>query len=195
MQDYFPLSERYRYPEFINGQVVLKNGRSTNLRLNYNYMTGEVEFIQAKDTLSISKKKDILYVVAQDTFVYYNGYKEVISGGEIKVGLKQYIKIKDVLEKGAFGTTNRAASIDTYKSIWADGNTYDLVPNQDIEVQMTLEYYISKSSCDFILFNKKNVKQLFPQRADEIKAYIKSNKLDFESRDDLLRFADYLRSL
>ncbi len=37
--------------------------------------------------------------------------------------------------------------------------------------------------------------QLFPQNEDEIKAYIKSNKVDFDSRDDLLRFADYLRSL
>ena len=56
----------------------------------------------------------------------------------------------------------------------------DLIPNEDIEVQMTLEYYLSDSSGDFILFNRKNAIQLFPQKEDDIKAYIKSNKVDFD---------------
>jgi hypothetical protein len=193
--DYFPLKDRYRYKEFVPGQVLFKSGKSNNLKLNYNYLFGEIEFIQAADTLYISKKKDIKFVVAQDTFFYDNGYIEVISGGHIRVGLKQYLKIKDVLKQGALGTTNRGSSIDTYSSMSSHGISYDLVPGEDIEVQMTLEYYISKSSNDFIQFNKKSAIQLFPHRADEIKAFIKSNKVDFDSRDDLLRFADYLRSL
>jgi hypothetical protein len=195
MTDYFPYNERYRYQDFRPGKVVFKNGSSNNINLNYYYLTGEIVFLQTKDTLYISKKKDILYVVAPDTFYYDNGYMEVISGGELKVGLKQYVKIKDVLKEGAMGTMNRVSSIDTYSSLWADGSSYGLVPNENIEVQMTLEYYLSKSSPEFIIFNKKNVIQLFPQKEDEIKAYIKSNKVDFDSRDDLLRFADYLRSL
>ena len=195
VQEYYPVDKRYRYSEFVQGQVVLKNGKSNNLKLNYNFIFGEIEFIQAADTLYISKKKDVRFVVAQDTFFYDNGYIEVISGGQLRVGLKQYVRIKDILKEGALGTTNRNASIDTYSSVTSSNVSYELIPNSDIEVQMTLEYYLSKSSQDFILFNKKNAIQLFPQSADEIKAYIKSNKVDFDSRDDLLRFADYLRSL
>jgi hypothetical protein len=195
MTDYFPYKERYRYPEFIPGKVFFKNGTTNNITMNYYYLTGEIVFVQATDTLYISKKKDLLYVVALDTFYYDNGYMEVISGGELKVGLKQYIKIKDVLKEGAMGTINRVSSIDTYSSLWADGNSYGLVPNENIEVQMTLEYYISNSPGGFVQFTRKNVIQLYPKKADEIKAYVKSNKVDFDSRDDLIRFADYLRSL
>jgi hypothetical protein len=195
VQEYYTVKERYRYREFVPGQVVFRNGKSSNLKLNYNYLFGEIEFIQSADTMYISKKKDIRFVVAQDTFFYDNGYIEVISGGPLRVGLKQYVKIKDTLKEGALGTTNRNASIDTYSSVTSGNVSYDLIPNSDMEVQMTLEYYLSKSSQDFILFNKKNAIQLFPQGADEVKAYIKSNKVDFDSRDDLLRFADYLRSL
>lgn len=192
--DYFPLNERYLYPEFVQGEVVFNNGKSNNLLLNYNILFGEIEFIQSEDTLYISKKKDIRFVVAQDTFFYDGGYIEVISGGEIKVGLKQYIKLKDILKKGAFGTTSRGASIDTYNSMAANGISYDLVPNEDMELQKTLEYYISIPSTGFIQFNKKNVIQLFPQKSDDIKSYIKSNKVDFDSRDDLLKFADFIRN-
>jgi hypothetical protein len=193
--DYFPVHERYRYQEFIQGQVVFKNGKSNNLKLNYNILLGEMEFIQSSDTLYIAKKKDIRFVVAQDTFYYDNAYIEVISGGQIKVGLNQYVKLKDVLKKGAYGTTSRSASIDTYNSMSAHGMSFDLIPNEDIELQKTLEFYLSTPSGGFVQFNKKNVIQLFPERADNIKAYIKSNKVDFDSRDDLLRFAEYLRSL
>lgn len=195
MEDYFPVDQRYRYAEFIDGQVVFKNGTFSNVRLDYNYLTGEMAFIQAKDTLIIAKKKEVLYVVAKDTFFYDNGYIELISAGELRVGLKQYIKIKDILKKGAYGTTNRNSSIDTYKSLWANNNSYSLIPNEDIEVQMTLEYYLSDSSSGFIPFNRKSAIQLFPQNEDNLKTYIKSNKVDFESRADLLKFADYLRSL
>ena len=193
--DYFPVNERYRYQEFVPGQVVFKNGKSNNLKLNYNFLFGEIEFIQSADTLYISKKKDIRFVIAQDTFFYDMGYIEVISGGSIRVGLKQYVKIKEILKEGAFGTTNRVSSVDTYNSMSTNGISYDLIPKEDIEVEMTLEYYLSDPLGGFTLFTRKNVIQLFPQRADEIKAYIKSKKVDFDSRDDLLIFADYLRSL
>jgi hypothetical protein len=195
MEEYFPADQRYRYPEFIDGQVVFKNGTYSNVKLDYYYLTGEMSFIQAKDTLIIAKKKEVSYVVAQDTFFYDNGYIELISGGKLRIGLKQYVKIKDVLKKGAYGTTNRNSSIDTYKSLWANNNSYTLIPNEDIEVQMTLEYFISDSSGGFLPFSKKTAIQLFPQNEDNIKAYIKSNKVDFESRADLLKFADYLRTL
>jgi hypothetical protein len=195
MTDYFPYNERYRYKDFIPGKIFFKNGTTNNINLNYYYLTGEIVFVQDNDTLYISKKKDVSLIVALDTFYYDNGYLEVISGGKLKVGLKQYVRIKDILKEGALGTLNRVSSIDTYNSLWADGNSYGLVPNENIEVQMTLEYYISNSSSGFVQFNKKNVIQLYPQKADEIKAFIKSHKVDFDSRDELLKFADYLRSL
>jgi len=175
VQEYFPVSERYLYQAFVPGQVVFKNGKYNNL--------------------FISKKKDIRFVVAQDTFFYDMGYIEVISGGSIRVGLKQYVKIKEILKEGAFGTTNRFSSVDTYNSMASNGISYDLIPREDIEVQRTLEYYLSGLSGDFLPFTRKNVIQLFPQNEDKIKAYIKSNKIDLDTRDDLLKFADYLRSL
>jgi hypothetical protein len=195
MQDYFTLKETYRYQKFLPGKVVFKNGSSHNVKMDYNFLNGEIEFLQAQDTLYITKKKELLYVVAQDTFYYDNGYIEVISGGNIRVGLKQYVKLKDILEEGAFGTTNRSSSIDTYSTVWTNGNYYSLIPNVDIEVQMTLEYYISDHKSGFVTFSKKNVIQLFPQWSDKIKAYIKSNKVDFESGDNLLRLVEYIRTL
>jgi hypothetical protein len=194
--DYFPIHERYLYTDFLPGRIVFRNGSMKDLQLNYNILLGEIEFLQTGDTLAIasSRKKDISYVVARDTFYYAGGYIQELSGGQLKVGLKQYVKVKDVLKKGAYGTTSRGASVDTYTSMSSSGISYDLIPNEDIEVQKEIEYYISFQSGGFDLFTKKNVIQLFPEKSEEIKSYIKSKKVDFSSREDLLKFADYLRA-
>jgi hypothetical protein len=194
--DYFPLKERYRYPEFTNGQVLFKNGASSTNKLNYNLLMGEMEFLQARDTLSIIKKKDIgLIVVAQDTFYYDNGYLEQIAGGKFKVVLKEYIKLKEVLSKDSYGTSSSGSASNTFGTLPAEGNFYKLTANKDMVFQKTFEYYFATPSSGFIQFSKKNVIRLFPQKEDAIKAYLKSNKVDFNSRDDLLRLADFLHGL
>jgi hypothetical protein len=194
--DYFPLKERYRYPEFTTGQVLFKNGAGSTSKLNYNLLMGEMEFIQYRDTLSIIKKKDIrLIVVAQDTFYYDNGYLEQIAGGQFKVVLKEYIKLKEILSKDSYGTSSSGSATNSYGYLPSDGNFYKLAANKDMVFQKTQEYYFATPSSGFVQYSKKNVIRFFPQKEDDIKAYLKSNKVDFDSREDLLRLADYLHGL
>jgi hypothetical protein len=55
--DYFPVKERYRYPDFKDGQLMFKDGKSSPGRFNYNILLGEMEFLQSRDTLAIINKK------------------------------------------------------------------------------------------------------------------------------------------
>ncbi|MBI5010205.1 MAG: hypothetical protein HZB98_11295, partial [Bacteroidia bacterium] len=92
LYDYFTVSERYLYSEFILGRVLFKNGVHSDRKVNYNFLAGEIEFIQRNDTLSIANRKDIkMVVIAQDTFYYDNGYIELINNGRPGVGRKQFI--------------------------------------------------------------------------------------------------------
>jgi hypothetical protein len=172
---------------------VFNNGNINSGRFNYNILSGEMEFIQLRDTLSINNKKDIsLIAVAQDTFFYDNGYIEMILGGPVKVGYMQKFKLKEIQKKGAMGTINRSSSIDTYNSISFTGNFYQLIPNEDWVFQKKELYYFSTTARGFIQFNKKNVIKAFQQKEDAVKDYLKSNKIDFDSRKDLFKLADYL---
>jgi len=77
----------------------------------------------------------------------------------------------------------------------AGGNFYELTPDEDIVLEKFKKYYLSYGSSGFVPYRKKNVMDLFPQKVTEIQKYLKSNKVNFDSVDDLLRFAEYLRSL
>ena len=102
--DYFPFQERFSYQQFIDGKVMFKNGNTSTAKLNYDILLGEVVFIQSRDTLTISRKKDLRnIIIARDTFLYDNDYMKLIHSGKIRVGLKYFVKIKEVLKKRGHG--------------------------------------------------------------------------------------------
>ncbi|MDP4223763.1 MAG: hypothetical protein Q8868_10660 [Bacteroidota bacterium] len=194
--DYFPFKERYQFPEFRDGKVKFKNGLTSSGRFNYNILTGEMDFVQAQDTMAFSNKKDISYVtVAMDTFFYSNGYVDLISHGHVKIGMKQRILLKEIERKGAYGMTDRNSAIDTYNLVEAGGNFYKLTPNEDWVLGRSKQFYIKDSQGEFILLNKKYLFDLFPLKRDSIKEYLKSNKVDFRSEDDMRKLGDYLDNL
>jgi hypothetical protein len=48
---------------------------------------------------------------------------------------------------------------------------------------------------EYVDFKKKTVLQIFPKKSAEIENYLRKNKVNFELKDDIIRFADYLDSL
>ena len=194
--DKFPPAVRYLYPQFADGQVFMKTGAVNEARLNYNLLLGEIEFLQGTDTLVIARKKDVyLVTVDRDTFLYKNSYLKQIHSGALKVYLRDKIELKDIVKKGAMGSSNRTTSVGSYSSLPLDGKLYELVPADDMEFQRTVEFFILTSSGELVEFRKKNVLTLYPAMEDEIQKYLKSNKVNFESQEDIVRFAGFLAGL
>jgi hypothetical protein len=194
--DYFPIAERYHYPNFTDGKVLLKIGKIIPGKLNYNILSGEMQFIQLADTLSMSNPKDLKSVViAQDTFYYHNGYMEIIHGGKFKVYLKQSMEIKDIQKEGAFGTINRSAASESNSYMLINGNSVNLIIREDMVLQKTADYFYSTPENEFVRYSKKNIINILPGKEDIIKNYLKTNKIDFESGEDLLRLADFVGNL
>jgi hypothetical protein len=189
VMDYFPVEERYLYGDFTTGKAIFTNERTYPCEYNYNFLSGEMEFIKSNDTLTIVNKKDLIsIVVAQDTFYYDSGYLQTIRSGKLKVYSKQYVKIKDILKKGAMGTVNRSAASESYDYLLSGPLSYDLVTDYDMVLQKTEVFFFSTTGKDFVPFNRINIISILPFT----KNYIKSNKIKFKSREDILRLADYI---
>jgi hypothetical protein len=194
--DYFPIADRYLYAEFTAGKAIFSNDRIYPSVFNYNFLSGEMEFIKSKDTLIITDKSDLLsIVVAQDTFYYHHGYLQMIRSGQLKVGLKNSIAMKDIRKKGAMGTINRSAASESYDFWLTNSVTIDLVADIDMVLQKAEIYFFSAPGEDFVRFSKKNILKIVPGKKDVVKNYIKLNKIDFDSREDLLRLADFVSKL
>jgi hypothetical protein len=159
-------------------------------------MMREMEYLNGKDTLAIANKTDIHQIIISGTVFEVNkGYLELIYNGKVTVGKKQYYNLMDVKKKDPYGEIGSGAATDTYISLHSNGHYYKLTANQDRIFQKVTEYYLATPTSGFVIFNKKKVKQLYPQQKKAIDDYLKSDKVDFESKKDLIRFAEYLGGL
>jgi hypothetical protein len=193
IRDYFPYQERYLYPQFITGKAYLKNAPSTSAILNYDLLLGEIVFIKGSDTLIINRKTDIgLVIIEQDTFIYKSAYYKMIHSGRLKVCSKDRIKLIEIVKEGAMGTSNRTAAGESFSNISMDGNFVNLEATDDMVLKRTVEFFILTSENELVSFKKKNVIELYLNKKSEIEKYLKSNKVNFESQTDILRFSDWL---
>lgn len=194
--DNFPIDVRYLYPEFTNGTAVFKNNKVYSTAFNYNFLSSEMEFINAKDTLVIADKADLLLViVAKDTFYYHNGFLEKIRNDMFEVYVKEQFVLKDIRKKGAMGTVNRSAASESY-DYWLTGyETKELVTDIDLAYQKEEIYYFSISGKDMVRFNWLNIINSVPGKKDVLKNYISAVKMDFNSREDILKLSEIVNKL
>ena len=80
---------KFQLLKFINtlylqwAKLRLRNGTAANVKLNYNSVFGEIQYIDPKngDTLSLAVEKDIRFIaVEKDTFYFDEGWMELIGG-------------------------------------------------------------------------------------------------------------------
>ena len=194
--DNFPIADRYLYADFTAGKAIFSNDRIYPSVFNYNFVSGEMEFIKSNDTLIITDKRDLhLIVVAQDTFYYDGGYLQLIQNGQLKVYLKQIFGIKDILKKGAMGTVNRSAASESYDYWLTAGLSKDLVADIDVVFQKEELYFFSTTGKDYMRFNRKNITKILPGKEDIVNNYITASKTDFESREDVLKLTEIVIKL
>lgn len=200
ISDYFPISERYLYDDFTQGKATFKNKKVYPSLLNYNILSGEMEFIKKNDTLIVPDNKDLTSIVIdRDTFYYHSGYLQMIRSGELKVFSKQSVILKDILKKGAMGTVNRSAPSESYDYVSTSSLSKvvktDLVADIDMKLQKDEVFYFSTTDKEFIQFTKSKIIKSVPGKSGVIKNYIKSNKIKFQSKEDLLQLADFVSKL
>ena len=194
--DYFSSSEIYMYPEFVVGKAIMKTGIFSVRNFNYNFLSGEIQFIEKSDTLEIDNKLDVKYIlISKDTFYYDKGYILQIKNGNVKIGKKEYYDFKKSEKKDPYGTTSSGSATTSYNMLSTASNYYKLKVNEDMVFSKSNLYYISTNDNKFILYNKRNVYKLFPQEKEKIKSYIKLNKTKFDKQNDLIKMAEYIETL
>ena len=193
-----PQNEIYSYPEFTSGRVYLRNNSVSLVKLNYNSLLGEMQFIDPKgDTLSVADEKMIsLVVIGTDTFVYDNAYLKVIaSEGKVKLANNQFIEMTNKERIGEFGQAGHG-SIETYGKVsTSQSPPKDLVANEVLTMAKKSVYYIGDAYNQFKVANKKNVLDMYAKNETEVKAYLKENKVDFNSEKDMKQLIIFLKNI
>ena len=192
------IKDLYQYPQFVSSKVFTKSGDSTVIKLNYNKLFDEMQFIDFKgDTLSIANAPMLRLIrINDDEFYYDNGYVKLIKDTNgIKLAVKQSLKLSGQNKMGAYDMASPASAIDSYKT-WIDPRgIYHLVPREDIILAKKTEYYFGDKYNQFVWATRKNLLQQYSKQSRTLNAYLKDHNVKLNRIEDLEKLLQFLASL
>lgn len=195
LSDYLTYQDRYSYPQFIEGRVSFKDGAEYSARLNYNLLTGQLQFINRKgDTLELANESTIKSIsIGQDTFFYDKGYYRLLEGhSDYKLAVQQRLVVVDKQKVGAFGQPSSGAGIETVDRI-VQTNKLTLMENTILS--RVTRYYLGNRFNHYVPFTRKSVLKTFSDRQNDIKKYLDQSSIDFNKQEDLIKVVAFLQNL
>jgi len=193
-----PVTEIYKYAEFKMGEVSLRDGTAANVKLNYNSVFGEMQYIDPKngDTLSLAEEKNIRFIVVEkDTFYFDEGWLELIGGtSTVKIAKKKLLEITNREKIGAMEVPGFAA-IETYTKYTGSQHMKDLVAKEKLTFTEHVSYYFGDRFNHFSRANKKGLLKMYGERQKNIDKWMSENKIDLSDENDLKKLSVFLQSL
>lgn len=185
----------YKYPGFTAGIVSFRDGRVASAKLNYNYLQGEMDFIDASgDTLALDDAANLKHVaIGKDTFYYSDGYLEQLASHQSKkLARKQFVELADSKKLGAYDQPTHSGA-NTVGSFATSRSTVNLVIKEDITLVRKTYYFIGDRN-EFYPVNKKNISRVFGKKEKEISSYLAANNVNFKKEEDLQALFRYLNT-
>jgi len=178
----------YVFPAFVDGTVKKKSGEIVKASLNYNTITEEMIFDQAGQKLALDKLEDIDTVYIQDKkFVPFEKvFYEVAANTPVALFIQHKSEIIPPGNNTGFGTSNTSA-ITNLTDFKTSGSAYKLQLPEDFKIRSKTAFWLRKNNNYALIKTEKNVEDLFPDKADAIKKFVKTNKINFKNPDDLIK--------
>jgi hypothetical protein len=195
-----PDSAIYLYPHFVKGIVIFNTGKQIDVVMNYNLILGKIQFIRnAKDTLAVSNPQDVkIFIAGSDRYMFDDVYYRIlIATPKILLACHEYTKTLEVRKETGYGLASPTTAVDSYSFITAADNSglYKLRASAETIYSITTDYYFGTERNEFSFATQKNLLKMYPGKAEEIKKYIKENKLNFKKRPDLEKLVGFINDL
>jgi len=189
---------QFLFPAFQSGRIILKDRKTINCQLNYNFLLDEVLFIdETGKKMALANPQDVqrVYIGNRLFITISKGYYEVIENEPVSLLYKWKCNIAEKGKEGALGITTDAPSIYQMNQISFDARTWNLGVDKEAEVSVEVIPYLKiKSKCVHIKGAKEYLKA-FSDKRSEIKLYLDQNPVDFKKEADLRRLTKYCNSL
>lgn len=197
-----PYADRYQFDQFTPGKVEFIDGRTSQARLNYNYIGGHVLFVDAKlDTLEIIDKTLLKNVMIGDKSYRFDkrlGYCEIINTFSRAILGRREVLARIGTEKGGpYGISYTASSVTTYRSYSSDqaATTRKLNANAEGVFSYRTANYLIDNNNRFYIPTAGSVKKLYPALKKQVEQYLREKPVDFGKEQDLTRLLDYCDNL
>lgn len=194
-----PISDHiFLYDEWQEGVAEFEQNRNT-ITANYNAYFQRVQYtdkneIYAYDVVSTTP---LLYVtIGEDKWVNdgKKHYRVVAEKGGLTLAEAISLHTVDQAKDAGYGATSSTAAITTNNAMF-EMNSGFIDLRQVSTIELTMERrttYMIGFNGDFNPLSAKNLGKLLPDKKNDIRDYVKKEKLDLGVREDAIRLFEYI---
>lgn len=176
----------YIFPEFTEGYVMMKGGRTQQMLLNYNSVTEEMVFKRGETILAIGKAevKEVEYVtISGRKFVVLNDkFLELLYEGGKNIYAEHRCTVIPPGNPAPYGGTSQVSSVDRYSGLSADGGLYYKLQLPDgYVVKPAINYVVRAGDKISKIYSLKQLRKVYQEKRDEFDKYVKDNNVKFDN--------------
>lgn len=185
--------ETMLYPDFKQGTVYFKDGRSVSALLNYNPQVEEMLYKDGNVVLAIANFDEIATIDIQgDKFVHFKGkiFYQMIEAGKGIFYLQWKSNVYSQGKAAGYGGYSSTTSITNYTTIQEGGTTTKLASNEKFGVKQSNHYWIRNGKGKYVNISTLSLLQKnFPGK--DVKAYCQAHNLNFGKPADMVEIMTY----
>lgn len=187
---------QFLLPEFSEGIIRLKNGQTRSMLLNYNVLTERVVYMQDGNPYDLIGVEtiDSVFILDRSFTLFGKSFYEVAVKDRITLLIQHRGSLIPPGKPAPYGGVSHTSATTSYSSINVDGATYNLKMPSDYTVALNPVYWI-RVDYEMHSFTKQaQFLKIFPGRENELKTFIKKNRIRFDRREHLVMLVEYCNS-
>lgn len=188
---------QYYFQDFSTGRVIMKNGQVQTPKMNYNTVTEKMVFTRDEKYYDIANPEMVDTVIIQDIKFVPVGkaFYEVLIPSSPALLLQFKGNLLPAGKPVGYGGTSQVASSVYLSSVELSGRRYNLPIPSDYIVKIDPIYWIRKDDGMVSFINEKQFLSLFPEKAGQLRDFIKKNRIKIDRKEHVIRLANYCISL
>jgi hypothetical protein len=180
---------RYVFPEFAMGSVKMKNGQTEITLMNYNELTEEMLFIKEGVTLALDSIETIDTITIESrVFVPHQKiFLELLVKGPLSLFVQHKCNAVSAGNPSGYGETTETGAAKSASSVYYAGTTLKkLKLSGDYHITDNTQFWIRRKGNFYKSNTGSQIIKVFPEKANEIKHFIKENNLNLKNTNDMI---------
>jgi hypothetical protein len=188
---------QFLFPGFTKSLVKMKDGRQLTANLNYNMIDEEMIFDQKGVYMALDKPQEIdtVYLQNRRFIPVEEAFYEVLSQGMVTIFIQHKSRYTQKGTPTAYGMTTKTAGPTKVLSMQVGNQVRQIELPEDVEVSPANVYWLGYKNGMYRFTTEKQFLKIFPEKESKLKEFLKTNKIDIKSREDLIKLGDFCNSL
>jgi len=183
------VSPHYVLPDFVNGSVKMKNGKTIGAIVNYNKVSEEMIFEKEGQRLAMDNLQtiDTVFLGSRKFVPYEKVFHEVLVNDRISLSIQHKCNLLPAGKPAGYGGTSETSATSTISVLVSSGMLYKLELPREYRVSDASQFWIIKDKLPVRIAGERQILKIFPEKLKELEEYIKQNKLNIRKQEDLIK--------